>query len=400
MLCLTPTVRFYRILVLNPDPDSLRPSGNRGIGMQIRLNIWDGQNGFTRIYVNGLPVSGKVYLQASKGRTTVRFDGDHGELTADQVMEMVTHHTGSDPWKYDSLLATVRSMPQPKAGRKPGSTAAGGKRGGAWNYHDFAAGQPDEWTEAHTHSLDPNRWADPLPEETLLLVDHREPIEMLEFFQRVEKLKVEVVALETGDFVIPGKLIIERKTAADLVQSVVAEDKRIFYQTERMANSDLPGVLLLEGNIYKQTNMKLNAITGTLSFISAIQGTYIIPTLSPEHSADMVVKLARHSIYGLGYDLALRGLGPKEPRYAAGFVLEGIPGVSEGTAKMLLRSFGSIARIAQASVAQLQKVDGVGPKRAEQIWMTLNGSHYQGDDSLTISATPDDYTVAGLLPES
>jgi ERCC4-type nuclease len=363
--------------------------------MQIRLNIWDASNGtYSRIYINGLPTSGKVYLQGSKGRTSVKFEGDPGELTAEYVLDLVAGLAGCDPLNFEALLRAVRLMPAPKRGRQPGSTAAGA-RGGGWNYFEHAAGRPAAWTVEDTLSLDPNRWKDPLPEETLLLVDHREPREMIAFFESVDKLKVEIVALETGDFVIPGRLIIERKTAADLVRSVVDEDKRVFYQTERMANSDLPGVLLLEGNIYEQTSMKLNAITGTLSFISAIQGTSIIPTLSPTHSADMVVKLARHSIYGLGYDLALRGLGPKEPRLAASFVLEGIPGVSEGTAKMLLKRFGSIAKVAQATVAELREVDGVGPKRAEQIWVTLNGSHYQSgsDGPLTITATEQDYSA-------
>nr|WP_250807431.1 ERCC4 domain-containing protein [Neorhizobium tomejilense] len=355
--------------------------------MQIKLNIWDAPNGgYSRIYVNGLPIDGKVYLHGSKGRTLVKFEGDPGTITSEYLLDAATAIAECDSRNFDELLRAVRLIPAPKRGRRPGSTAAGGK-GGGWNYFDHAAGRPEEWTAEHTLSLDPNRWKDPLPEETVLLVDHREPREMITFFQSVEKLKVEIVALETGDFVIPGRLIIERKTAADLVRSVVDEDKRVFYQTERMANSDLPGVLLLEGNIYQQTNMQINAITGTLSFISAIQGTSIIPTLSPTHSADMVVKLARHSIYGLGYELALRGLGPKEPRLAASFVLEGIPGVSEGTAKMLLRKFGSIARVAQATVAELKEVDGVGPKRAEQIWLTLNGLHFQREVETTLTVS-------------
>ncbi|MDW9481304.1 hypothetical protein GOB57_21905 [Sinorhizobium meliloti] len=361
--------------------------------MQITLNMWDAPNGgFSRIYINGLPIAGKAYMQGSKGRTLVKIEGDPGDITADYLLDLASEVYGCDARNFDELLTAVRLAPPPKRGRRPGSTAAGAK-GGGWNYFDYAASRPDAWTAEHTHDLDPNRWKDPLPEETRLLDDHREPREMIEFFQRVENLKVEIVALETGDFVIPDRLIIERKTAADLVRSVVDEDKRVFYQTERMANSDLPGVLLLEGNIYEQTSMKINAITGTLSFISAIQGTSIIPTLSPTHSADMVVKLARHSIYGLGYDLALRGLGPKEPRLAASFVLEGIPGVSEATAKLLLRRFGSIAKVAQATVAELREVGGVGPKRAEQIWVTLNGLHYQsqGDEPLTITAHEDEY---------
>jgi ERCC4-type nuclease len=362
--------------------------------MQIRLNIWDAPGGgYSRIYVNGLPIAAKVFLYASKGRTSVKFEGDQEHITADAVLDLVAGVAGCDSGNFNELLKVVRTMPEPRRGHRPGSTAASGKRGG-WN-RDYDTERPGEWTGEHTLDLDPNRWRDPLPEETLLLVDHREPFEMLSFFQRVHNLRVEVVTLETGDFVIPGKLIIERKTAADLVNSVIGPEKRVFYQTERMANSDLPGVLLLEGNIYAQTNMKLNAITGTLSFISAIQGASIIPTISPIQSADMVVKLARHSIYGLGYELALRGLGPKVPRLAASFVLEGIPGVSEGTAKKLLRRFGSIAGVAQASVEELKKVDDVGPKRAEQIWLTLNGSHFHDEGEMTL-----DISASAIAPPS
>ena len=275
--------------------------------MQISLNVWDAPSGtYSRIYINGLPADGKIYLQGSKGMTLVKFEGSPGNLTAELVLGIVSEAAGCDARNFEVLLRTARTMPPPKRGKRPGSTAAGGK-GAGWNYFEHSAARPSEWTTADTYSLDPNRWKDPLPERTRLLVDHREPREMLDFFERVENLEVEVVSLQTGDFVIPDRLVIERKTAPDLVRSVVDEDKRVFYQTERMANSDLPGVLLLEGNIYEQTGMRLNAITGTLSFISAIQGTSIIPTISPLHSADMVVKLARHSIYGLGYDLALRG---------------------------------------------------------------------------------------------
>lgn len=320
------------------------PAVNDGWKMQIRLNIWDAPSGFSLIYVNGLPLPDKVHLRNSGGRTVVTFTGNPGSMTADDVLDLAAEYSGCDARNFNELLTAVKAKPSPKRGRQQGRTAASAKKDG-WNYFDHRAGQPAEYTEEHTHNLNPNKWKDPLPEETLILVDHREPIEMISFFQSVENLRVEIAALEVGDYVIPDRLIIERKTAVDLKQSIVDEDKRVFYQTERMAKSELPGVLLLEGNIYTQTGMTLNAITGTLSFISAIQGTSIIPTISPLHSADMVVKLARHAIYGLGYDLALRGLGPKEPRHASAFLLEGIPGVSQGTAKALLQRFGSVAKI-------------------------------------------------------
>jgi len=85
----------------------------------------------------------------------------------------------------------------------------------------------------------------------------------------------------------------------------------------------------------------------------------------------MIVKLTRHAVQGLGYELSLRGAGPKDPAAAAAFVVEGIPGVSATMAKTLIATFGSVAGLATASLAELRAVPGIGPKRAEQIHSTL-----------------------------
>lgn len=255
-------------------------------------------------------------------------------------------------------------MPKPSRGRQPGSMASA-RRG----IPDQPS--PDVWTAAHTDILDPNMMTHPLTEQVTILVDDREPAAMVDRLRQVESLTVEVGSLETGDYVVPGKLMIERKTAADLVNSVIEESKRLFSQTDRIAASGMRGILIVEGDLYGQTNMQLPAMSGMLSYLAAIQGISIVPTLSMAHTAYMIVKMTRHAVEGLGYDLALRGSGPKDPVGAAAFVIEGIPGVSATTAKSLLSAFGSIAALAQASMDQLVKVPGVGPKRAELIYQTL-----------------------------
>jgi Holliday junction resolvasome RuvABC DNA-binding subunit len=35
----------------------------------------------------------------------------------------------------------------------------------------------------------------------------------------------------------------------------------------------------------------------------------------------------------------------------------------------------------------LKEVDGVGPKRAEQIWLTLNGLHFQREVETTLTVS-------------
>ena len=87
--------------------------------------------------------------------------------------------------------------------------------------------------------------------------------------------------------------------------------------------------------------MTLEQIAGTLSYLFVIQRVSILPTLSLAHSAYMIPKVVRHTLFGIGYDLGLRGAGPKDPDNAAAFVLEGILGVSAWRSRALLSHFGT-----------------------------------------------------------
>lgn len=329
--------------------------------MALRLNLWQSANGFTRIYLNGLPVDGKAWLVSKRGRTTVEFERGSSGMPADQVLALVGDVAGCDAYDWTALVAAVEIMPASPRGRAPGMMAAN-RRNGSDAY------RPERWTEADAEFLDPNRIEHPLTQETVLVVDDREPAEMVDRLRAVPKLKIEIASLETGDYVVPGKLVIERKTAADLANSITSDSKRLFWQTDRIASSGERGLLLLERDFYQQTNMSLPSITGTLTYLSVIQGVSVVPTLSLAHSAYTIVKAIRHAVQGLGYELNLRGSGPRNPSAAAAFVLEGVPGVSAVTAQALIAHFGSLAKVAMADVASLLAVPGVGPKRAQTIF--------------------------------
>lgn len=205
--------------------------------------------------------------------------------------------------------------------------------------------------------------AHPLTVDTVIQMDDR--------LRTVVHLHVEISSIETGDYVVPGKLVIEWKTASDLVDSAIDDCKRLFWQTDRIASPGMRGMLLSEGNIYRQTNMHLPAISGTLSYLAAIQGVAVLPTLSLEHSAYIIVKLTRHAVEGFGYDLRLRGAGSKDPSHATAFVTEGIPGVSATTARGFHSRFGSVTGLFAASYDDLLATPGIGPKMARLIYDTL-----------------------------
>jgi Fanconi anemia group M protein len=192
---------------------------------------------------------------------------------------------------------------------------------------------------------------------------------MVDMLRTVRNLDVRIASIDTGDYVVDdGKLVIERKTIADFASSVT--DKRIFLQAERIAALGVRGVLLVEGNIYQQTTMSLESITGALSWLTT-QGITVQHTLSIRHTAHFITKLTRHAVEGLGYDIPYRTMGPKDPAGAAAFVIEGVPGVSTALSKLLHQVFGSVAGLCRAELADLLAVPGIGPAKAKMIYETL-----------------------------
>lgn len=322
--------------------------------MAITLNHWDAGNGYARIYVNGLATSAKVFIE--NGRRGLKITS--GELPSDDVEHAIKEafNLSEVTWSELEILA------KKPAGRKPAEKRR------------FAPPNVAEpWTAADADALDANTMTHPIPEPVTLLVDHREPDEMKAKLTAIKNLIVEEAALEVGDYVIADKLIIERKTVTDFITSLTEDDKRLFKQADAMSNSGLTSVLILEGDIYAQRRTTLPSITGTLSYLAVIQRIAIVPTLSLHHSAYMIAKLVRHRMWGLGYDLGLRGAAPvNNPTGAAEFFIEGLPGVSALTAKRLLAHFGSARAVASASEEDLRAVWGIGPNRARDIFRALN----------------------------
>lgn len=338
----------------------------------VTLGYWAAPTGnFVRLYVNGLPLAGgKAWLEKKRGAVTVSFSGEGHGLDQDIVLSMVRAIAPGGDMSWDALIALAQSTPS-RRGPYAGATAASRRGGKAASSQPWQANAAP-WTTADVEATPIDMATNRIPEPTRLLVDHREPAEMIDHLREVENLIVEVAQLEVGDYVVPGKLIVERKTAQDLVTSVTEDAKRLFFQTEAMAVSDAPvRVLLLEGDIYGSQRLSLQSLMGTLSFIAVIQGASVLPTFSLRHSAIGIAKMVRHACFGLGYDLGLRGSGPKDPAAAAAYVLQGVPGVSATRAIALLKHFGSLSAIAVAPEAALRAVDGIGAKTAALIVATF-----------------------------
>jgi excinuclease ABC subunit C len=72
-------------------------------------------------------------------------------------------------------------------------------------------------------------------------------------------------------------------------------------------------------------------------------------------------------------------------------VLDDIPGLGPIKKKAVLAHFGSLKKVAAASVDELSTVSGIGPVQAEQIWLFLN---QENEQSMTVN------TATGEIIES
>lgn len=184
--------------------------------------------------------------------------------------------------------------------------------------------------------------------------------------------------LETGDYILEEKVIFERKTLPDLLQSI--KDGRIFRQAYKMYNHNMNCVLILEGikNDVRESNMKRETIQGALVHLSVFLG---IPVLRSKNINE-TVKL----LYYAGKQLNNHKLGKKKKIYLQSKknhyypdifkeqvqLLQNLPGIGTTRAIKLIESFGSVREIVLADQKQLQKVNGIGKTTAEKLFLIFN----------------------------
>lgn len=365
----------------------------------MRLAKWENprKKGEVRIYINGLypfkkgTIIPKIFaIDASPGFTVKaslkkgeEFDLEDATLKFRQGLVDAGFIRSIDEFvAWDALVEFAEKMAKDSEKKKKDKPRNDRVSGKVEPKIEKVSSNPARFAEAFRLDLTSIEF----PQKAEIFVDHRENPRLINLLREHPMLDVKVESLYVGDVQIvspeKGTVIIERKDCdkgdpeqrTDFENSIMNDDKRLFNQSEKMklVEGGLP-IILLEGDVYGNSNrMLVQQIDGALSYLSTIQMASVLPTYNIEHSAYMITKLARHFLFGLGYELALRPKKPEAMQDKKAFILEGIEGVSASLARLLLHHFGSINRIAAASVEEILQVDGVGPKKAIMIKQSLN----------------------------
>ncbi len=175
-----------------------------------------------------------------------------------------------------------------------------------------------------------------------------------------------------GDYIVNDEIVLERKSAADFVQSVISG--RLFAQCANLRKTCMRPLILIEGNPFQTShNIDKNAVKGALLSVAA---AWQIPLLYSENhveSASLLCMLSAQtakSVSLVNYSV----YKPKRCKNHHLRFLQGLPKTGPVTASRLLEKFGSIQAVINADVKALQEVNGIGKTSAEKIKEFLSGN--------------------------
>ncbi len=205
-----------------------------------------------------------------------------------------------------------------------------------------------------------------------ITVDYREKASGLIDLLQKEDISLNVKKIPYGDYIIGNSITIERKTARDLLISLI--DGRLFSQLSNLKKYCSNPILLIEGNPYKtDLNFDRMAIKGALISAQVIWYIPIIYSRSKEDTRDIFMMIGRQDKTYMDVVPLRGGYRPKRLKSKQLFILQGLPQVGPMLARRLIERFSSVLKVMNASIDELTEVEGIGKVSAEKIREVLEG---------------------------
>lgn len=224
-----------------------------------------------------------------------------------------------------------------------------------------------------------------------IVVDSREASKNKDIIEalRAKGLRLAVLELEAGDYYLlsskPGSaVLVERKTVTDMANSI--RDGRIWDQARRLKEAaerdNVRPLILLEGwlgVLEKRTRWNIAAFLRIIDELVLDWGIPVLPTHNKKATIAWLAAKAK-SLGRTEEKRVMRLRVEKKPlslRERILYVAEGLAGPV--TARRLLARFKTLRRLANASLKELMEVEGIGEKRAKEIYQILNTPWEQGE---------------------
>lgn len=200
-----------------------------------------------------------------------------------------------------------------------------------------------------------------------VVIDHRErATRVYELLCAHPDVKPTLAKLETGDYLVADRVLVERKTMDDFERSIT--DARLFRQANRLSRAAQPAVLVLEGSqANRRKGLGREQLQGALVSLSVTFKLPIVRSRGPEETVWLLEAIARHAGRSHAKGLASRHANARDADAQRIHVLACIPGIGPDRAQRLLAHFGTLRAVFSATEAELHQVPGIGPKLAPRL---------------------------------
>jgi ERCC4-related helicase/ERCC4-type nuclease len=190
-----------------------------------------------------------------------------------------------------------------------------------------------------------------------------------------------VTRLETlavGDYVLSDRVAVERKSAADFVDSMLDADRSMFEQVGELSRAYARPVMVVEGtNLYGQRDIDPNAIRGALASLAVDFDVSVLRTEGEDDTTELLATIAKREQETRDREVSVHGEKTTKTRAEQQeYVVSSIADIGPVTARTLLEHFGTVEAVMTAPEDDLLEVDGVGPVTAERIREVV-GSEYE-----------------------
>ncbi len=200
--------------------------------------------------------------------------------------------------------------------------------------------------------------------ELNILVDTREKGRIIKRLEDLTGVTLEFTEMDVGDYLLPGDVIVERKSATDLILSVV--DQSLWDKVAKLKSQHSQVVYIVEGDLYAaRFHQQALDIHRALAAMVVGHDVSVLPSPDADNSGMLIYLLGLAAAHGAA--TAERPGKPTIRRDAQLYLLGALPGIDPDRAEALLRHFGSARKVLAADADALAAVEDIDGTRAARI---------------------------------
>lgn len=200
-------------------------------------------------------------------------------------------------------------------------------------------------------------------------VDTREKGRIIQRLEELDSITLKFEELDVGDYLLPNGAVIERKSATDLILSIV--DHSLNDKIARLKSNYEKPIYIIEGDMYTaRFHQKALDIHRALAHMTLTLGVPVLPSPDADNSAMLIYLMALEAATAQQHG-ASRAPAPKIRYEAQKYMLQGMPGIDTDKAIALLKHFGSARKVFAADTAAMSAA-GLEEKAAEKIILALD----------------------------